>query len=55
MADPEPLRVVHGEAVEFTGVDEADLGGLVADRELAVLGPREPALASRALASPAGS
>ena len=35
MADPEPLRVVHGEAVEIARVNEADLGGLFADGELA--------------------
>jgi hypothetical protein len=32
VADPEPLRVVNGEVIEFTWGDEADLGGLVADR-----------------------
>jgi hypothetical protein len=33
--DPQSLRVVHGEAVEFGGVDEAELGGLVTDPQLA--------------------
>jgi hypothetical protein len=53
VADPEPLRVVHGKAVEFTGVEEVEFGGLVAGGQSTVRRSQPPLRTVNACRSPA--